>query len=82
MGIWDNDVFMIKQKVLTRGRKYYIENGSGVGMGFCKQKMFKLKEDIRVFSDESMTSEVLLIKQQQILHVSIFFNGRNFKTVA
>lgn len=70
MNIWDNDVYVIKQKVLTIGRKYYIENDSGQGMGFCKQKMFKLKEDIRIFTDENMTSELLLIKQQQILDFS------------
>ncbi len=70
MSIWDNEVYIIKQKVLTIGRKYYIENGNGQGIGFCKQKMFKLKEDIRIFTDENMTGELLLIKQQQILDFS------------
>lgn len=70
MSIWDNEVYIIKQKVLTIGRKYHIENGNGQGIGFCKQKMFKLKEDIRIFTDENMTGELLLIKQQQILDFS------------
>ncbi len=70
MSIWNNDVYIIKQKVLTIGRKYFIESGRGEGIGFCKQKMFKLKEYIRIFTDESMTRELLLIKQQQILDFS------------
>lgn len=80
MSIWNNDVYVIKQKVLTIGRKYYIENGSGQGIGFCKQKMFKLKEDIRIFTDENMTSELLLIKQQQILDFSGTFAITDSKT--
>lgn len=67
MGVWDERRYIIKQKVLTVGRKYFIENGSGHRIGFCKQKMFKLKEDIRIYTDDSMTEELLLIKQQQIL---------------
>ncbi|MFO8052125.1 MAG: hypothetical protein R6V01_10590 [Thermoplasmatota archaeon] len=67
MGVWDENQYVIKQKVLTVGRKYFIENGSGQRIGFCKQKMFKLKEDIRIYTDDSMTNELLLIKQEQIL---------------
>ncbi|MGA1822280.1 MAG: hypothetical protein ACMUIG_07115 [Thermoplasmatota archaeon] len=67
MGIWDYNNYVIKQKVLTIGRKYYIENSSGQGIGFCKQKIFKLKEDIRIYTDENMTNELLLIKQEQVL---------------
>ncbi len=67
MGVWDADNYVIKQKVLTIGRKYYIENMHGERIGFCKQKLFKLKEDIRIYTDEDMTQELLLIRQEQIL---------------
>lgn len=70
MGIWDENKYVIKQKVLTIGRKYYLENGSGQSIGFCKQKMFKWKEDIRVYTGEDMTKELLTIKQEQILDFS------------
>lgn len=67
MGVWDENRYVIKQKVLTIGHKFFIENGSGMRIGFCKQKLFKLKEDIRIYTDESMSQELLLVKQQQIL---------------
>ncbi len=67
MGIWDNDSYVIKQKVLAIGRKYFIEDGNGGRIGFCHQKAFKLKEDIRIYTDESMKEELLLIRQEQIL---------------
>lgn len=34
---------------------------------FVQQKAFKLREDIRIFSDESMSTEMLNIKARQIL---------------
>lgn len=67
MGIWDNDQYVIKQKVLAIGRKYFIEDGSGKRIGFCHQKAFKLKEDIRIYTDDTMKEEVLLVRQEQIL---------------
>lgn len=65
--MWDATEYTIKQKVLTIGKRYYILDGSGRTVGFAKQKMFKLKEDIRVYSDESQSREVLRAKQEQIM---------------
>jgi hypothetical protein len=50
MGMWDQNQYVIKQKVLTLGRKYFIYDSRGALIGFCKQKMFKMKEDIRIFA--------------------------------
>jgi hypothetical protein len=41
---------------------------------FSEQKMFRLREDIRVFSDESKTQEVLSIKARQILDFSAAYD--------
>jgi len=41
---------------------------------FSEQKMFKLREDIRVFSDEKKTQEVLAIKARQILDFSAAYD--------
>ncbi|MEA3558570.1 MAG: hypothetical protein U9R75_04885 [Candidatus Thermoplasmatota archaeon] len=80
MGMWDENQYVIKQKVLTIGRKYFLENGSGQSIGFCKQKLFKLKEDIRIYTDDSMTRELLLIKQEQILDWSGTFRVTDAQT--
>ena len=70
MGIWDHDHYVVKQKVLAIGRKYFIEDGAGRRIGFCHQKAFKLKEDIRIYTDEDMKQELLTIRQEQILDFS------------
>lgn len=41
---------------------------------FSEQKAFKLREDIRVYSDESKTNEVLSIKTQQVLDISATYD--------
>lgn len=38
-------------------------------LGFSKQKLFKLKEDIRIYTDESLSNELFRIQQQQILDI-------------
>lgn len=66
-GLWNQNYYRIRKKVLTIWNKYWIEDKSGRALGFSKQKMFKLKENIRIFSDENMTHELFKIGQQQIV---------------
>ena len=65
-GPWYQNNYKIRKKVLTIGNKYWIEDASGNLVGFCKQKILKLKEDIRIYSDESMTNQIFKIQQEQI----------------
>ena len=65
--IWLQNYYKIRKKVITVGNKYWIEDSSGNVLGFCKQKLLKLKEDIRVYSDESLSNELFSIKQEQIV---------------
>lgn len=69
MALWYGNNYRIRKKVLTVWNKYWIEDPKGRMLGFAKQKMFKLKEDIRVYTDEKMKQELFKIKQQQILDV-------------
>jgi len=66
-GIWYQNHYKIRKKVLTVGNKYWIEDSNGQLLGFCKQKLFKLKEDIRIFKDEAMAQELFRIQQEQIM---------------
>ncbi|UCD92660.1 MAG: hypothetical protein JSV43_01700 [Methanobacteriota archaeon] len=65
--IWYQNTYRIRKKVLTVGNKYWIEDDKGNMLGFSKQKLFKLKEDIRIYTDEKMGTELFRIKQEQIL---------------
>lgn len=41
---------------------------------YCKQKAFKLKEDIRLYADEALTKEMLNIKARQIIDFSAAYD--------
>ncbi len=67
--------FTIRRKVFAfLGKKFHIYYPDGSLMGFCKQKAFKLKEDIRVYDDESMASERLIIQARSIIDFSAAYN--------
>ena len=67
--IWYQNYYRLRKKVLALTNKYWIEDERGNVLGFSKQKMFKLKEDIRVYTDEKMKKELFRIKQRQIVDI-------------
>jgi hypothetical protein len=70
--------FTIRRKVLTLvGAKFHIYKQDGSLLGFCKQKAFKLKEDIRVYSDESMEQERFVIKARSVIDFSAAYDVCN-----
>lgn len=56
------------------GAAFRIYDPSGNLAFYSKQKAFKLKEDIRVFTDEAMTHEILTIKARKILDFSAAYD--------
>ena len=55
------DRYTLRRKFLkVLGAKFEIFDESEQLIGFCAQKAFKLKEDIRVFQDEAQTQPCLL----------------------
>ncbi len=72
--------FTIRQKVLSIGHKYYIENSAGQLIGFCKQKVLKMKEDIRIYKSKEMQEELFRIAQEDILDFSGTFKVIDSKT--
>src|SRR5687767_12753597 len=49
------------------GAVFYILDEEGDLIGYSSQKAFKLKEDIRIYTDDSMTEELLVIKARSII---------------
>ena len=49
------------------GNKFRIMDDQENLYGFCEQKRFKLKEDLRVYDDEDKNNEWLVIKQKNIV---------------
>jgi len=59
--------YLIRQKIFKLfGAAFHIFDPSGNVVFYSKQKAFKLKEDIRIYTGEDMNTEVLTIKTDQI----------------
>lgn len=73
--------YTIRRKVFTiLGGKFHIYNREGALVGFSKQKAFKLKEDIRVFTDESMQQPLLAIAARSIIDFSAAYDVTDSKS--
>jgi len=67
--------YFIRRKVLTiAGAKFHVYDQQERLLAFVKQAAFKLKEDIRIYSDESMSRELLIIQARQIVDFSAAYD--------
>jgi uncharacterized protein YxjI len=65
--IWYGNFYRIRKKVIAIANQYWIEDGNGNNLGFSRQKIIRIKESIKIFSDDSMTTEIFRIQQEQIM---------------
>lgn len=61
-------------KILALASQIYIRDASGSMLGYVKQKLFKLKEDINIFADESQTRQLYNIKADRVIDFSAKYN--------
>ncbi|GAB4505242.1 MAG: hypothetical protein Fur0043_22370 [Anaerolineales bacterium] len=72
--IFEHTQYLLKRQVFALTGKFRYYDPAGNLVLFSEQKMFKLREDIRVFSDESKSQEVLQIKARQIIDFSAAYD--------
>ena len=68
--LFESDGYMVRQKVMKiLGEEFHIYSDESMRsmIGYSKMAALKLKEDIRVYSDESKSTELLIIKQKGLL---------------
>lgn len=68
------DRYLLKRQVLALTGKFRIYDPNGNLVLFSKQKMFRLKEDIRAYADEGMSQELLYIQARQIIDFSAAYD--------
>ena len=66
--------YLIKRQVFALAGTFRFYDPGGNQVMFSQQKMFKLREDIRVYADENKTQEVLSIKARQIIDFSAAYD--------
>jgi len=77
---FSHDRFSARAKVFDISPKFMFYDPQGTQIGFLKQKLFKLKEDIRLYTDESMTRELLHIKARSIIDFSAAYDVTDAQT--
>jgi len=61
------DRYYLRRQVLALTGKVRLYSPEGQLLMYCQQKMFKLKEDIRAYTDESCSQEILFIQARSII---------------
>ena len=64
------DELLLAQKMLALGNKYIVTDAGSNVLLYSKQKLFRLKEDFRFYTDQAETSEFLKISAQNIIDFS------------
>ena len=72
--IFQHSSYVLKRQAIALTGKFRFYDPLGNLVMFSEQKMFKLREDIRVYSDESKSQEVLSIKARQFLDFSAAYD--------
>lgn len=72
--IFQHQKYLLKRQVFALTGKFRFYDPMENLIMFSEQKMFKLKEDIRVYSDETKTQEVLSIQARQIIDFSAAYD--------
>lgn len=77
---WELASYRIRRKVLKlAGASFHVFDGDRV-VAFCSQAAFKLREDIRLFTDESKTQELLAIRARQIMDFAAAYDVVDSRT--
>lgn len=67
--------YLIRRKILSLfGASFHIYDPAGNIVFFSRQKAFKLKEDIRLYTAEDMQTEILTIKTKSIIDFSAAYD--------
>ena len=71
---FQHSTYLLKRQVFALTGKFRIYGPAGELLLFSEQKMFRLREDIRVYNDEDKSQEVLMIKARQIIDFSAAYD--------
>lgn len=66
--------YLLRRQAIALTGKFRLYDPAGRLVLFSEQKMFKLREDIRVYSDENKSQEILSIKARQIMDFSAAYD--------
>jgi hypothetical protein len=72
--IFQQDFFVARRKIFSFAPKLHIWDRDGATLAFVRQKVFSLRDDIRVFTDETQSFELLRISGRNIIDFGAAFD--------
>lgn len=73
--------YLIRRKILTLvGAKFHVFNTNGEVVLFSKMKALRLKEDVRLFTSEDMSQELVNIHARKIIDFSATYDVSDSQT--
>jgi uncharacterized protein YxjI len=72
--IFQFPTYLLKRQAIALAGKFRFYDPAGRVVMFSEQKMFRLREDIRVYDGEDKAQEVLSIKARQIMDFSAAYD--------
>ena len=73
--LFDLRTYTIRRKIFkVFGAAFHVYDMDGRVVGYSSQKAFKLREDIRVYSGEDMSEELLTLQARQIIDWSAAYD--------
>ena len=79
--LYQHDQFVARKKLLKIfGAAFHLRTVDGRLLAYSKQKAFRLREDIRVFADEEMTTELLFIQADRVIDWSAAYRVTDSQT--
>src|SRR5262249_47633616 len=65
--IFQQDRFMARQRIFTFVPQFYFYDQNGNALAFLRKKVFTWKDEIRIFTDQTQSMELLYIKARKII---------------
>lgn len=73
--LFSMDQYIIQEKFLKIfGGRFWFKNMNGEVVAYCKQKAFRLKEDITLYTDDTCTTPLLQIKARNVIDFSATYD--------
>ena len=73
--LYQHDQYLLRRNIFAlAGARIHIYDPNGQLALFSKMKAFKLKEDIRLYSDESMSQELLSIHARSMIDIAATYD--------
>jgi uncharacterized protein YxjI len=71
----DGERYVIREKLFKfLGNAFHIYGEGGSLVGYCKQRAFKLREDITIYTDESKSHPLVNMKARQVIDFAVTYD--------